>query len=347
MRYFAGLDVSLEWTSVCVVDGEGRIIREAKVLSEPDALVTFFAELEVDITRVALEAGPLSQWLYEGLAEAGMPVVCAETRQLKAVLSAMVNKSDRNDARGIAQMIRVDMIRPVHVKTMSSQHRRMLLTNRKFVLKQLCDAESNIRGTLRNFGLKVGKVTRCRFEARILDLVADRPALARLVEPMLRARAELLSAFNQLHKMTLDAVRGDPVCRRLMTVPGVGPVTALTFRSSVDVPARFARSRSVGAHFGLTPRKWQSGEIDHMGRISKCGDVMMRTALYDAAHSMLTRTTRWSWLKAWAMQVAKRRGKKRATVALARRLGVIMHRMWMDGSEFRWSRDGADAVATA
>ena len=179
---------------------------------------------------------------------------------------------------------------------MSSQHRRMLLTNRKFMLKQPCDAEGNIRGTLRNFGLKVGKVTRGRFEARVLDLVADRPALACLVEPMLRARAELMTAFNELHKMMLDAVRADSVCRRLMTVPGVGPVTALTFRATVDVPAHFARSRSVGAHFGLTPRKWQSGEIDHMGRISKCGDVMMRTALYDAAHSMLTRTTRWSWL---------------------------------------------------
>ena len=152
MTYFAGLDVSLEWTSVCVVDGDGGIVREAKVLSEPDALVAFFAELSMDVTRICLEAGPLSQWLYEGLAEAGLPVVCAETRQLKAVLSAAVNKSDRNDARGIAQLVRVDMIRPVHVKTMSSQHRRMLLTNRKFMLKQLCDAEGNIRGTLRNFG---------------------------------------------------------------------------------------------------------------------------------------------------------------------------------------------------
>ena len=347
MKYFAGLDVSLEWTSVCVVDGDGRIVREAKVPSEPDALATFFAELEVDMTRIVLEAGPLSRWLYDGLSEAGLPVVCAETRQLKAVLSAAVNKSDRDDARGIAQMVRVDMIRPVHVKTLSSQHRRMLLTNRKFMLKQLCDAEGSIRGTLRNFGLKVGRIGRGRFEARVLDLVADRPALACLVQPMLRARAELLAAFTELHKMMLDAVRADPVCRRLMTVPGVGPVTALTFRASVDVPARFARSRSVGAHFGLVPRKWQSGEIDRMGRISKCGDAMMRTALYEAANVMLTRTTRWSWLKAWAMQVAKRRGQGRAKVALARRLGVIMHRMWTDGSEFCWTRDGADGAPAA
>ena len=347
MKHFAGLDVSLEWTSVCVVDEVGQIVREAKVLSEPDALVAFFGELDVRVTRICLEAGPLSQWLHDGHAEAGLPVVCAETRQLKAVLSATVNKSDRNDERGIAQMLRVNMIRPVHVKTVSSQEKRMLLTNRKFMLKQLCNAESHIRGTLRNFGLKVGQVSRGRFETRIRELVEDRAALTCLVQPMLRARAELLTAFNELHSMKLHQVRADPVCRRLMTIPGVGPVTALTFRATVDVPARFGRSRSVGAHFGLAPRKWQSGEIDHMGRISKCGDAMMRTALYDAAHSMLTRTTRWSWLKAWAMQVAKRRGQERAKIALARRLGVIMHRMWMDGSEFRWNRGGADAAAAA
>ena len=193
MKYFAGLDVSLEWTSACVVDEEGRIVREAKVLSEPDALVAFFVELGVDVTRIGLEAGPLSQWPHDGLAEAGLPVVCAETRQLKAVLSATVNKSDRNDARGIAQMVRVNLIRPVHVKTVSSQEKRLLLTKHKLMLKQLCDAEANIRGTLRNFGLKVGKVGRGRLEARILELIDDRAALACLVE----ARPPRRDIYNQ------------------------------------------------------------------------------------------------------------------------------------------------------
>ena len=342
MNYFAGLDVSLEGTSVCVVDAEGGIVREAKVASEPAVLAAFFTGLDFGVTRICLEAGLLSQWLHDGLAEAGLPVVCAETRQLKAVLSATVNKSDRDDARGIAQLVRANLIRPVHVKTVSSQEKRMLLANRRFMLKQLCDAEAHIRGTLRNFGLKVGKVTRRGLEARVRGLVADRPELARLLAPMLRARAALLAEYVRLHRMMLEAVRVDPVCRRLMTVPGVGPVTALTFRASVDVPSRFARS--VGAHFGLAPRKWQSGEVDRTGRISKCGDAMMRAALYEAANVLLERT-RWSWLKAWAMGVAKRRGKVRAKVALARRLGVIMHRIWIDGSEFRWKRDGVDDVA--
>ncbi len=346
MNYYAGLDVSLNSTSVCVVDEEGRIVREAVAPSEPEELVAFFAGLGWPMKRVALEAGPVSQWLYDGLAEAGLPVVCAETRHMKAVLSATVNKSDRNDARGIAQMVRVNMIRPVHVKTLSSQRKRMLLTNRKFMQKQVCDVETHIRGTLRNFGLKVGRTTRLRFEDRILALVADQPALAALVGPMLSAREQLIESFLQLHEMMLDEVRSDPVCRLLMTVPGVGPVTALTYRATVDVPARFARSRSVGAHFGLTPRKWQSGEMDHNGRISKCGDAMTRTALYEAAGVLLTRTTRWSWLKSWAMQVAKRRGMARARVALARRLAVILHRMWVDGNEFQWTRDDGAAATT-
>lgn len=346
MKYYAGLDVSLEWTSVCVVDEAGRVMREVKVASEPEALVVFFSGVDGNGVRIGLEAGPLSQWLHEGLAEAGLPVICVETRHMKAVLSAAVNKTDRNDARGIAQMMRAGLYRPVHVKTVASQERRMLLTNRKFVVTRLRQVENNIRGTLRNFGLKVGAVGRRRFEERILELVSGRETLSMLVAPMLRVRAVLMAEYDTLHGMVLAMVRDDAVCRRLMTVPGVGPVVALTFRATIDVPARFARSKTVGAHFGLTPRKYQSGEIDRMGRISKCGDEMMRTALYEAANSMLTRTTRWSWLKAWAMGVAKRRGMQKAKVALARRLGVILHRMWIDGTEFHWSRDAAEpAVA--
>ena len=346
MKHFAGLDVSLESINVCVVDEDGRIVREGKVPSDPEALVAFFSALAVEVARIGLEAGPLSQWLHHGLAGAGLPVVCAETRQLKAKLSALAKKSDRNDARGIAQMVRVDLIRAVHVKTASSQHKRLLLANRRFLLKQVCDMGASIRGTLRNFGLKVGRVSRQRFGARVLGLVEGEPGLACLVEPMLRARAELLAAFDELDRKVFDVVRADPVCRRMMTVPGVGPVTALTFRATVDVAARFARSRSVGAHFGLTPRRARSGEGKGAGRITKYGDAMTRTALYAAANVMLTRTKRWSWLKAWAERLSERRGKAKAKVALARRLGVILHRMWVDGSEFRWSREG-DVAAVA
>jgi len=276
--------------------------------------------------------------------EAGLPVVCVETRHMQAVLKAQINKTDRNDARGIAQMMRAGLYRPVHVKTLRSQKLRMLLTHRKLLQSKAIDIENDLRGTLRNFGLKVGMVGTVRFEARIRELVEDLPDLAALIEPLLIVRRTLREQVVILHRRLLAIVRDDEVCRRLMTTPGVGPVVALTYRATVDVPARFRKSKSVGAAFGLTCSRYQSGEIDWSGRISRCGDEMMRVMLYEAAQSMM-HSKKWSWLKAWAMQIARRRGMKKAIVALARRLAVIMHRIWVDGTEFRWTREQAVTAA--
>ena len=341
MDHFAGLDVSVKETSICIVDDTGRIVKEVKVASEPEALLKVLWNPAYRFKRIGLEAGPLSQWLFSALAEAELPVVCVETRHMQAVLKAQINKTDRNDARGIAQMIRVGLYRPVHVKTLRSQKLRMLLTHRKLLQSKAIAIENDLRGTLRNFGLKVGKV---RFEARIQELVENLPDLAELVEPLLIVRRALREQIVILHRRLLAIVRDDAVCRRLMTTPGVGPVVALTYRATVDVPARFRKSKSVGAVFGLTCSKYQSGEIDRSGSISRCGDEMMRVMLYEAAQSML-RSKKWSWLKAWAMQIARRRGMKKAIVALARRLAVIMHRIWVDGTEFRWTREQAAAAA--
>jgi transposase len=283
--------VSVKETSVCIVDDAGKIVREARVASEPEALLQVLTIAIYRFKRVGLEAGPLSQWLYSVLAEAGLPVTCVETRHMRAMLKAQINKTDRNDARGIAQMMRVGLYRPVHVKTLRSQKLRVLLTHRKLLHSKTIAIENDLRATLRNFGLKVGIVG----------------------------------------------------CRRLMTIPGVGPVVALTYRVTVDVPARFRNSKAVGAVFGLTPSKYQSGENDRTGAISRCGDEMMRMMLYEAAQSMLVRSAKWSWLKAWAMKIARHRGMKKAIVALARRLAVIMHRIWVDGTEFRWTREVAVA----
>ncbi len=293
--------------------------------------------------RIGLEAGPLSQWLFSALAEAGLPAICVETRHMRAVLKAQINKTDRNDARGMAQMMRAGLYRPVHVKTLRSQKHRMLLTHRKLLQSKAISIDNDLRGTLRNFGLKVGMVGALKFEAHIRELVAGLPDMALLVEPLLIVRRVLRDQLAILHRSLLAIVRDDEVCRRLMSIPGVGPVVALTFRASVDVPARFKNSKAVGAAFGLTPSKYQSGEINRSGAISKCGDEMVRAMLYEAAHIMLVRSTRWSWLKAWAMKIAKKRGMKKAIVALARRLAVVMHRMWMDGTEFQCTREGAVA----
>jgi transposase len=341
VEYYAGLDVSLEQTSVCVVDAQGQVLREVKVASEPEALIHFLECQDLEIARVGLEAGPLSQWLHAGLVTAGYEAVLLETRHVKAALSAMTVKTDRRDARGIAQLLRLGWYRPVHAKSASAQEVRSLLTARKLIQGKLLDIESGIRGVLRGFGLKVGPISRGRFEARILELVEGQAMLETVIGSMLAARAALQAEFARLHRTLLALVRKDPVCQQLMSVPGVGAVVAMTFRSGVDDPARFRRSRDVGPHFGLTPRKYQSGEIDVTGSISKVGDRMVRTALYEAASVMLTRSVRMSSLKSWAMGVAKRRGAKKARVALARKLAVVLHRMWVDGTSFRWSRETA------
>src|SRR5436189_148609 len=344
MDYFAGLDVSVKETSFWIVDDTGKIVRETRVASEPEALLQVLTNTIYRFKRVGLEAGPLSQWLYGVLAEAGLPVICVETRHMRAVLKAQINKTDRNDARGIAQMMRAGLYRPVHVKTLRSQKLRMLMTHRKLLQSKAIAIENDLRATLRNFGLKVGVVGAVKFEARIKELVENLPDLAVLVEPLLMVRRVLREQFSMLHRRLLAIVRDDEVCRRLMTTPGVGPVVALTYRATVDVPARFRKSKSVGAVFGLTCSRYQSGEIDWSGKISRCGDEMMRTMLYEAAQSMM-HSKKWSWLKAWAMQIARRRGMKKAIVALARRLAVIMHRIWVDGTEFRWTREQAAAAA--
>ncbi len=345
MDHYVGIDVSLERSSVCVVDTTGRIVREAKVASEPEALVTFVAGLGVAVARVGLEAGPLSQWLHDGLAAAGHEVVLLETRHVKAALSAMTVKTDRKDARGIAQLLRMGWYRPVHRKSVPAQEVRALLVGRKLLQGKLLDIEGAIRGILRGFGLKVGVTTKPRYPARVRELVAGHPVLEQIAEPMLRAREALRVELAVLHRHLLVLVRDNATCRRLMTAPGVGAVVAATFTSAVDDPGRFAKSKSVGAHFGLTPRRYQSGETDVTGSISRVGDAMARTALYEAAQSLLTRTVRFSALKRWAMELAKRRGMQRAKVAVARKLATILHRMWVDGTEFHWGKEPASAAA--
>jgi transposase len=345
MKHYAGLDVSVKETAICIVDETGTVCREVKLPSHPEDLARMLKDPAWNFERIGLEAGPLSQWLFSGLAEAGLPVICIETRHTKAFLKAQVNKTDRNDARGIAQMMRVNLFRPVHVKTLTSQKRRALLTARKLLQDKAIAIENDIRGLLRNFGLKVGIVGAAKFEQRIRELVDGMPDLAEIVEPLLDARGKLRQHFATLHRKLLAIVRDDVVCRRLMSIPGVGPVVSLAYTVTIDIPARFKNSKAVGPVLGLTPVLNESGESRRVGRISLCGDGMMRTLLYEAAQVLLTRVTKWSWLKAWAMSVAKRRGRQKAVVALARRLAVIMHRLWSDGTQFRWTRKEIMPVA--
>jgi transposase len=335
MDHYAGIDVSLEYSSVCVVDATGKIVREGKVLSEPAALIAWFGSLGLSLVRIGLEAGPLSQWLYAGLRGANIAVELLETRHVRNALKTMPVKTDRKDARGIAELMRLGWHRPVHCKSMAAQETRAILTTRDLVQSKLHDVEMSLRGTLRGFGLKVGKTTPRRFEARILELVAGHPGLEVIAKALLAVRAVLLREFNAFEKLVRTMARSDIRARLLMSVPSVGPIVGLTVASAIDDPTRFKSSKSVGAHFGMTPKKYQSGETDITGRISKIGDKGVRTASYQAAHVMLTRPVKGcSALKSWAMKLARRAGMKKAKVALARKLVVIMHRMLADGTTF-------------
>jgi transposase len=337
MNHYAAIDVSLELSSVCIVDATGKVVKETKVETHPEALVKFFKDIGLPLTRIGLEAGPLSQWLYAGLTEAGFETTLMETRHVKAALSAMTVKTDRRDARGMAQLLRMGWFRPVHAKSPGSQEVRALLVARKQLQHKLTDIELSIRGILRAFGLKVGQVTDKTFEARIRNLVTGHAMLEQIAEAMLAARATLLIQFNKLHKAVLDIVRHDEVCRRFMTTPSVGAIVAITYKSALDDPSRIKKSRNAGPLFGLTPKRYQSGQTDVTGGITRVGDEIVRTVLYEAANVLLSRVTRFSALKRWGLEVAKRRGLKRAKVAVARKLAVILHRMWVDGTTFRWT----------
>jgi len=342
MNYYAALDVSLRTVNLCVIDEQGEIKAEAKLASEVEEIAYFLHGLDYEVSSIGLEAGTLTQYLTYGLQSAGFEVICMEARQVKAALSAMRNKTDKHDARGIAQIVRSGWYSRVHVKSIESHHIRALLSSRKAVLNKCIDLENEVRGLFKVFGIKLPpKLGHGAFDAKVRTSIEADAALAQALLPLLDARLVLYRTFRELDNRTRKLARQDRVCQRLMTAPGVGFVTALTFKAAVDDPTRFKRSRTVAAHFGLTPRRFQSGEMDIPGHISRAGDPDVRCTLYTAANAMMTRSSRWSSLKAWGIQLAKARGHRRAVVAVARKLAVILHRMWLDDTQFRWGTEGA------
>jgi transposase len=336
MNHYVGIDVSLEASSVCIVDANGNIACEGKIGSEPDDLIAWLRGRKLELTRIGLEAGPLSQWLYAAIRQAGLAVELLETRHVRNALKTMPVKSDRNDARGIAQLMRLGWFRPVHCKSIAAQEMRALLTARKLVQVKLHDIEMSLRGILRGFGLKVGPTTPTRFEGRIRELVAGHPSLEAIASGLLAVRVALRRELDRFEKQVRAIACCDTRARLLMSVPGVGAIVSLTFAAAIDDPARFKSSKQVGAYFGLTPTKYQSGETNIDGRISKIGDAWVRAGLYEAANIILTKPLKGcTALKSWAMKLARRSGMKKAKVALARKLAVIMHRMLADGICFR------------
>lgn len=336
MRCHVGLDVSKRYTSICVVDANGEIQREGRVETSPKAIVSFLRGQGRRYSRIGMEASSIAPWLYEGLVRNGLPVICIETRHAHGVLKAQPNKTDRDDAVGIANLMRTGTYRLVHIKTPQSQRIRAMLTARRLLKTKFLDIQNGIRELLLGFGMKLDPGGAGSFTARVLSLVRRDTGVSDVIGPLvsmcLRLDAEIKGFDERLAAMAAD----DPVCRLLITVPGVGPFVALTYRTAIDVPERFSRSRSVGPHLGLVPRTFQSGDIERRGHVSKHGDRGVRAALFIAAMVLMKPRARTNWLKTWGQQVAERRGKKRAIIAVARRLAVVMHRMWLTGTPFRW-----------
>lgn len=337
MELYVGLDVSLKETSICVMDRDGAIVTEGTVLSEPKAIAGYLAAEAPGAVRIGLESGPTSTWLWHELKALGFPVICIDARHAKVALAMQINKTDRNDAIGIARLMQTDWYREVQVKRLSCHELRAALNSRALFVKMRQDVENQVRGLLKNFGLIIGKVGRSAFPFRVRELLMERPILEKAVLPLLGLREQLKVEIANFDRMLLKITRDNNAARRLTTIPGVGPITALTFVSAIDDPARFRRSRNVGAYIGLTPRRYASGEIDRTGRISKCGDGMLRCYLFEAAGVLLTRVPKWCAIKAWGIKLAKRIGFRKAKIAVARKLAVIMHRMWCDGTDFRWT----------
>lgn len=347
MKYYCGLDISLEKTAICIVNQNGDIIREGEAPTEPDDIHVWLNSLGIPLERVGLEAGSLTPWLCHELLAEGWPAICIETRHANAALKAQNVKTDRNDARGIAHIMRTGWFKEVHVKSHESQKLRVLLNNRRCLLDKRQDIERQIRGTLKVFGLKVGKVKRSEYESRIRELIEDDRELQNYILPMLDARRPLIQQHKKLEKLILDYVREDQVCRRFMTIPGIGPLTALAFKTFIDRPERFSHSKNVGAALGLTPRKYASGEVDYDGHITKCGDRFVRSHLFEAAKVLLSRANKKSALRDWGLRIAKRSSQKNACVAVARQMAVIMHAMWRNGTVFRFSADNVGPEALA
>lgn len=334
MVEYVGLDVSMEETSVCVMGESGAIVWEGKVASEPAALARAVRLHAPRAAKVGLETGPLSTWLWHGLRDAGVAVVCLDARHAQGALSMRINKTDRNDAAGLAQLVRMGWYREVQVKGLDAHAENALLGARALLVRQRVELEGQIRGLLKNFGLRVTATKGRAFGQAVSGLRGKLPALEGLLSALLEVWSSLRQQIAGLTQRVRAQAERDPICRRLMSMPGVGPMTALAFRAAIDDPARFRHSASVGAYLGLTPRRYASGEVDRMGRISRCGDPLVRAYLFEAANVMLSRAGKPNPLKSWGARLAKRSGFKKARVALARRMAVVLHRMWRDGTEF-------------
>lgn len=338
MSIYAGLDVSDKTTHICLVDSEGAVKRRDVVASDPEVIAKWLRRHAPELVRVVLETGTLSTFLYHGLVERTVPVECICARHAKGALSARINKSDVHDAEGLAQLARTGWFKRVHMKASATHIDRAALGIRRQLMSTRIAMSNQLRGLLKLFGLRLGQATAPRKRAeRLAAIYRQRPDLEVLFAPLVICMEAIEQQLRASSRVLEERAAADPVCVRLMTVPGVGPLTALTYTASIEDPHRFSRSEDVGAYAGLVPRRTQSGEHDTKGHISKAGDTMLRTALYEAANIVLSRVKRPFPLQEWGKRIAETKGNQRARTAVARKLAVLLHSLWLNETEFRWA----------
>jgi transposase len=334
MGEYIGLDVSLKETAVSIRRAGKRVWR-GKCASDPAAIATLIRKHAPKVERVVFATGPLSVWFFHALKAEGVPAICIDARHAKAALDMAANKTDANDADGLAHLAEVGFYKEVRVKSFDSMLARTLVAARTRLVRIGTELSNQIRGLMKTFGLVVPPASGSKFERQVEALLADNADLGRIIRPLLEAwHAVRLRAAELGRKLLADARRSD-ACQLLMSIPGVGVVTATSFVTAIEDPANFKHSRSVGAWVGLTTRRYQSGEIDYDGHISRRGDSHLRGLLYEAATVLLVRSRSECDLRKWGLQLRERLGFKRAAVAVARKLAVIMHTMLITGEPFR------------
>lgn len=338
MSVFAALDVSQQETAICVVGQDGAILAEAKVPTCPDTIARWLAERSFNLERLGMETGPLAVWLWNALTERQLPIVCIDARHANGVLKMMPNKTDKQDARGLAQIVRTGWFKAVQIKSHSAYVNRAMLTARDALVGMRVRLENEIRGLLKTFGIMFGKRVggfKHRADEIIERELAVAPELIPVFEALMQARRDILARIAVLDKKIQAIARRHETVRLLMTAPGVGPITAMAVVAAFDDAARFRSSSSVGAYLGLTPRRYESGEVSRNGRVSKRGDRFTRKCLYEAANAIFSRKLGGPRLREWAKSIAERTGPRKAKVALARKLAVTLHAMWRTNTPFR------------
>jgi transposase len=342
MKHYAGLDVSLKEISICIVDGDGKVVARGTTPSDPDGVAGWLRTRSLSPCRIVHESGQVSIWLQRGLMRLGLPAICVDARKAHKSLSARTTKCDASDAEGLAQLARTGWFTPVHIRSEEADRLRSLIGARDRLIRLRKDLEGHIRGVLKTFGIRMTAIGHGRERQAFRDQLAiagERdPILRAIADGFIAAHATLCRATTGLDMAVKEKAREHPIARRLMTIPGVGPVVSLCFVALVDDPARFSKTSHIGAFLGLTPRRYQSGATDWSGRVSKCGDSAMRRLMFEAASSLIHRVQRFSPLKSWAVRLAGRRGFAKAAVATARKLAVLMLTLWKNKTDFEWSR---------